>query len=397
MNVGQRSQPIKLMTAGVFFICVGVGFWLAYNRPMWNDEIYTIKSTVLGFSYIDIFLGKIGNTEGNQAPLFYLIQKAICFLTNYSFPDHIGASEGYADIRTQILLRINSVLSMALSITLTFYYFSRHYSIGAGLYSLLVSLSSFIVWFYWAEARPYALWFFLTTCQSLIFLSLIREQAFNPKHWKRLIVVHFLLCFTTVFSIIQIIATTTILWIVYERNWKKYIVLSFIPAVICSLYLITSPTFDFWFKEGFLALINASVPKDRLFIIFIFLVYLVVVIQSKIKLPSSWKVKTLDHQDKKVMVGFLTYFSLILIGCLMVLIKLKLADSGASLGFQVSNRYFICLAPVGIIAVTLFSYYLVRASHNKIIQGMMFVALGVLLIFRILRMYGYIGFPPIIP
>jgi len=371
------------------------GFWLAYNKPLWNDEIYSIQSTILGHSYMDIFLGRIGQIEGNQAPFFYLIQKVICDLTDFSFPETMGsAAAGFADSRTQILMRINPVIFISLSIVLIFYYFSRYYSIGTGLYSILVSLSSFIVWFHWPEARPYALWFFLTTCQSLIFLSLISEKMLPKKSWTRLAIVHFLLCFTTVFSLIQIIAVGVILWFIYDKNWKRYIVLSAIPAIICLLYYFTSPKFNFFFKDGFLQLINASVSKDRLLIIFIFLMYLITITQSKIKLPLGWKMRELKNPDKKVMAGFLTYFGLILSGVLLILIKLKFADTG--IGFQVSYRYFICLAPVGIIAVTLFSFYLVRASKNYVIRGAMFVVLGVLLVLRLGRMYQFIGFPPIV-
>ena len=145
-------------------------------------------------------------------------------------------------------MRINPIIFMSLSIVMIFYFFNRNYSLLAGIYSLFISMSSFMVWFYWAEARPYALWVFLTTCQSLILLSLINEESFNARLWRLLTFVHILFCFTIIFGIIQIAATTVLLWLFYERRWKKYIGLFLLPLVVSVLYYITSPTFFFQFK-----------------------------------------------------------------------------------------------------------------------------------------------------
>ena len=86
----------------------------------------------------------------------------MCDLTKYSIGERRADLTYVADYKGQIILRINANLLMSLSIVLIFYFFVRYYSWGAGIYSLLLSLSSFMVWAHWVEARPYVLWFFLT-------------------------------------------------------------------------------------------------------------------------------------------------------------------------------------------------------------------------------------------
>jgi len=65
-------------------ICLAIGFKLAYDKPLWNDEIYTLVSSVSRVSYLDILLGRV--KEGNNCPLFYVIQKGICDIARYSIP-----------------------------------------------------------------------------------------------------------------------------------------------------------------------------------------------------------------------------------------------------------------------------------------------------------------------
>lgn len=75
---------------------------------------------------------------------------------------------------------------------------------------------------------------------------------------------------------------------------------------------------------------------------------------------------------------------------LAVLVLLKLKEVPAGEGFQISCRYFICLAPLGIIATSLFSYYLV-ISHNKQWRICMLVFLLVFLVWRINRTMALAG------
>jgi len=257
----------------LFLCCFRFGLLLAEHKPLWNDEIYTQVGTVVGQSYADMFLGKIG--EGNNCPLFYVMQKVICDLTRYKTPKPwFNAKWGHEDRFSQIFLRINPVFFMSLSIVCIFYYFSRFYSLFAGLYSLFISLSSFMVWNYLAEARPYALWVFLTTIQSLIFLYLLRRGRDYAKAWPALVTVHFLLSLTVVFSVAQIFIVSVLLWFFLEKNWKKYILSALIPIAIGLFYYAGAPKYPFWFDLTPEQIIRDCFSRDRFYILFIFMFFL---------------------------------------------------------------------------------------------------------------------------
>jgi len=374
----------KVLALLLFLICLRIGFHQAYHKQVWNDEIYTHMTNVSAISYGDILLGRV--KEGNTCPLFYLIQKTICDITQYTAPPQWSGPNRdwqFSNLESQILLRINPVIFMSLFIVSIFYYFSRYFSVWAGLYSIVISFSSFMLWSYWAEARPYALWVFLTTLQSLIFLYLIRESGNKKQGWRGLSIVHVLLSLTVVISIIQIIIVSVLLWLVLEKNWRKYIALCVVPVIIGCVYYALSPKYEFWFKDGPWALINASIPKDRFLIFFMFVLCLLLSCRWPQKyLPKAWKINVLEGPGKREAWAYLLLTGLMIAGCFLVLLKFKLGESLERQGFFISNRYFIFLTPIGIIATTLFSVYLVKFSKNKIIQVLMVIVLTGLTVMR---------------
>ena len=96
-------------------VCLAGGFLMAQNKPLWNDEMFTLIANVNGQTYGSILLGKV--SEGNVAPLFYWIQKAICDLAHYSVPSQwIKGEWGFRDPYSEILLRIQPVFWMSLSV-----------------------------------------------------------------------------------------------------------------------------------------------------------------------------------------------------------------------------------------------------------------------------------------
>ncbi len=175
LKVLTSRKVIFQLSLIVFIVCFCVGLGLSLRKPLWNDESFSQSQNIEMFSYKDLFLGKT-LYEGNKCPLFYVMQKAFCQAAGYSFPYEWEQQWLIEDIKSQILLRLNPNFFMSLSIALIFFYFARYYSIGSGIYSILVTLSFFMVWFYWVDARPYAMWFFLSTVQLLLFLVLLKEE-----------------------------------------------------------------------------------------------------------------------------------------------------------------------------------------------------------------------------
>ena len=96
-------------------------------------------------------------------------------------------------------------------------------------------------------------------------------------------------------------------------------------------------------------------------------------------------------------IPYLVVTVLMLLAAFAVLFIFTLKDSHGTAGFPVSNRYFIYLTPVGIIATTLFSWYLLKAFAGKWwMQGIIVSGVGYLLVVRAIKTYalvkGYYAF-----
>jgi uncharacterized membrane protein len=173
-----RMKPIHILTVTVFLALLAVGFWLSTHKPVWNDEIYSQRHIIERMNYGELIGFKI--TEGNSTPLFYVLQKAFAESLDYQFPAY-NYEWHYVDLPSQIILRILPNLFMSMSLAMMFFYFARYYSLWQGIYALILALSSVMVWVYWAEARPYAMWMFFTTAQMLLLLSRLRAES--PKNF----------------------------------------------------------------------------------------------------------------------------------------------------------------------------------------------------------------------
>ena len=352
------NKKLLIWTFFVLLSLFSIGFGLSKNRALWNDEIYTQMASVSSHSYSQIWLGHVG--EGSASPLFYVMQKFLCEVLRYSAPDEWKKNMGFEDPKARIILRLNSIFFMSFSVGLIFYFFSRFYSLSAGGYALFVSLSSYMVWAFWAEGRPYALWFFFTTAQSLIFLCILHQKKISPSSSAWLSATHFFLSLSSVFSLIQIVIVSGFIWFLYERNWKRYILRTVIPSVICVYYYTQSPKYAFWFADGPLQLINANIPKDRLILIFIFFIFLVLSYAQK-----KFRMKIFENDSSNESAVFFWFTALMLFATGLVLLKFKLTENLLHQGFQVSSRYFIYLTPVGIIAASLFSIQMLKLARGK--------------------------------
>jgi hypothetical protein len=344
----QPNGPL-ILTLGIFVLCLIIGYQLSLRRPLWNDEIFSQFTVVDTQSYQDILFFKIKNREGNPCPLFYLIQKAVSDLWQYKFPLDWHYEWAIDEAGSQVIMRLSSNIFMSLSIALLFYFFTHYYSLVAGIYSLLVTLSSFMVWAYWAEARPYALWFFLTTSQLLLFLILLRSKNKETALWKGLMVTHWLLSFTLILSAIQITIISAVLYLYQkEKDWKKYFWLAGVPLGICSFYYFNSMFYGYSLVRPF-QLILRNVSWQGLVLFLMYCGFLI---------GESKKAKSFEGKH------FGIVLVLMLVAALAFLFVMSLKQGGPEFA-SLSERYLIYLTPVSVIAIVLFSLDLVKIYRRS--------------------------------
>jgi len=380
-----KKLKIAISSCLLFAFLLCIGFVLAKEKPLWQDEIYTQRVTTQALSYQEMLFGKIG--EGNAYPLFYMVQKAICQLVQYEFSQH-WVSSSVNELRGQFLMRINPIVFMSLSIVLIFYYFFRNFSGWIACYSVLISLSSYMVWAFYAEARPYALWTFITTVHLLLFMHIVRKREMTVPLFIGLSINHILLSLTTLFGIVQILTVTTLLMFTVERKWIKYLILQVIlPSALCLFYIMHTINLNFWIWDSPMGVIYANIPRDRLFIMGCSVGLIIFYFFKEKNRPRNTVEKSLISKSEwREGTFFLALTALMFMAALSVLALFMLKAVPFGEGFPVSNRYFIYLTPVGIMATTLFSVYLVKIFDGiKPVQIGVILGLAWLLIFRMLR------------
>jgi hypothetical protein len=345
----------------VFIACFCAGLWVARHRPLWNDEYYSEVSSIHNTSYAQQLAGQVG--EGGNAPLFYVLQKFFLQAIHYQVP--AGWLQGHwsNDKASQIILRINPIFFMSLSVALVFYYFCRNYSLWIGLYSLFITISSYMFWAYWAEARPYALIVFLTTAQSVILLNKIRDPQAD-KGWVALAVTNILLGLTTILSLGQIAAVSVLWWVLSERDWRKYVFITLLPAAIIMFYYMRAPKYPFYFGDLTPEqLIRDNIPRQYFDILFFFLVSLFF----------------FRAQQQTSAMYFI--FTILVLAATGVLLGLFALHAKPGVGFPITSRYFIYLMPIGVMAATASSVSLVQAlQRHRPIQYVVIGVVGLLLI-----------------
>jgi len=354
--------------------CLLLGFSEARHRALWNDEYYSQLSSVYNISYQDQFLGKIG--EGNNTPLFYVLEKLFLQLIHYQVPAQWLQGHWYSDAPSQLLLRINPVFFMSLSVAAVFYFFSQEFSLGIGFYSLFIYFSSYMLWAYWAEARPYAMIVFLTTVQSLLFLKAMQgAQGFN-RIWKWLVLVHLLMGFTFIFSVGLILAVSLLVWWMIDRDWKKYFFLTLLPIAVSLFYYVHAPKYDFFF--GSLSpeqLIRDNISRQRFDILFIFFIFLSVYFWGQ----KKQVLKCTPGKEILKPVPYVVFMITALASSAVVLVLFALHAKGNQ-GFPITSRYFIYLTPIGVIATTILTVSLIKSlSKHLLMRGVLIGLIGLLL------------------
>lgn len=361
----KRIFPFAVL---IFLMCLGIGFWIAANKYVWNDEYYSVTNSTLKRTYVEILQGRVD--EGNNSPLFYITEKVLCDLTHYKAPQAwVEGDRSYDEFYSRIFLRIIPVIFMSLAIAIIFWYFATYYSAWTGVYALFVTLSSYMVWSYWAEARPYAMWFFLTTVQSLIFITLLKK-GFNWGLMAWMTITYYFLSLTVVFGAAQIAISAILLGIFLDRRWYKYLPGAIIPIGICIFYYSTAPKYEFWFLNTPIELFMANIPKDRLILLTVLGGF------------ALW----MNRTSKEIM-GYFSFTVMMMMAVTAVLCIFKYNESVIHQGFSISNRYFIHLSAVGIIALTLLTHSCVQGIKNPLFKKIVVMGFVLLLGWRLLKTY----------
>ncbi len=377
-------RRIKIMTGVLFILLLGMGLWIASQRPLWVDEYYSLLSSTLRTSYKSILMGHFN--EGNNFPLFYILQRVQCDLFSYHPPQEwVDGNWGGGHVFDQLFVRIQPVVFMSAALSALFYYFGRRNSWLLGAYALAVAMTSTLFWVHWTEARPYAAWISLSLFQILLLLNILENPSSqNKKSWICLSLVHWLMALTISLSIVQIIVVGAVLWMFHRPRLFWYVPLVLVPLGICTFYYIHARPNAYFFLDGPVALISANIPKDRLFIIFISAAVLIFQCRGK---------KCMAHLEIKYLV-----FLLLMLGAFgLVLAKLNYSQAAGQNGFQVSSRYLLPLLPAGVVGTVFFSAYLVSAFPSKIWRAALIVILASFLVFRFHKTTQFVSINLILP
>jgi hypothetical protein len=331
-------------------------------------------------SYVKQLSG--GIPEGNNTPLFYVLQKSFCQLTQYQIPQAWKEGRWGRDAKAEIMLRVIPVLCMSLSIALVFFYFFSAYTGWIALYSLFIYASSYMLWIYWAEARPYPVIVLMTTVQSLLFLKIINEKKIEDKQWMALAVAHTLMAFTFIFSVGLIWAVSLILWFSRKWDWRKYFWVTIIPTAIAIFYYLNVPKYPFYFDLTPEQLIRDNMSRERFYILFIFAFFLLV---YWIGLKKKWKFLPINQAIIQPL-SYVLFTALTLLATVSVLVMFMQQQCLPNQGFPITSRYFIYLMPVGVIAATLMTQaVIVSLARYRWIQWAAIIGIALLVIPRFLK------------
>jgi hypothetical protein len=305
-----------------------------------------------------------------------LIQKGVCDLTRYQFQ---GAWKGewfLHDEHAQVLLRGVSNVCMSTAIAVLFFALSYLYSIGLAILALVFMLAVPSVWFYWVEARPYALWLLLTVIQSIFFIKAAQSIRKGGRDWLWLCLSHVMLSLTIAFGAVQAIVASIALWLLNERRWGRYLGLTIIPAAIGFFYYQHSPKFKYWFQNGPLRLILDNVPAEYWMLLVLCLAAVYFLSPSKDSKPSPSRSP------------YALFAVLMIAAAWAVLGVLKYKANLGTEGFAISSRYFLFLIPV----VSMVLAFIVRDlwrrfKNDSLIRLNILIVVGGFLMLRAVKAY----------
>jgi len=351
----------------IFMALLMVGFCLSERKILWGDEIYTQRG-IDGHSYGDILT--LHFLEGNRSPLFYIIQKTVSNVFSFRLTIQQTYEQWIIhDERSQVIMRISSNISMSLALAVIFYFFASRFSVWTGLYALVLALAMPMVWRFWVEARPYSLWFLLTTIQlCLAYLAITSKEISETRVPKGLLLTHLLLSLTTIGAMAQIIIVSLMVWRLgpYKKQWVLVL-----PAGIALFY--------FWAAPGYSAKVDALWSP-----------LLEVVMPEHLIIYALYGFLLWRSFCQKKPVGNTFFFAIFLLFLTSAVSMLFIFSLKKTAQFGFYSRYLIYMVPLDIMMMTLASRDLMQwAKKNTggwINTG---ILLGGLLICRAVMTYAY--------
>jgi hypothetical protein len=314
----------------IFIVVVLSGVVLARHKPLWNDEIFSQVGNIQSMSYMQIIKGDVG--EGNNCPLFYLTQKLYCDVFKYRLSQIWNGGSIYDD-HAQVFLRVPSIILMSLAVALVFYFLAFQGLLFAFL-STALFCTSFVVWAYIAEARPYALWIFLTVLQTIFLYKALQKKEASSRDLNRLTLVHCLLSLTSVFGTAQAVLGSFLLLMAQSvKTPVKFVGILAVPVGIGSFYLWHAPKYPFRVGNA-MDLILMNVSMDRLLVLAGCVLF--------IACYPPWRKNLMQNAENCLILFFLG----LLMMSLTLILFYYLQHVPGQQGFELASRYFVNLAPV---------------------------------------------------
>ena len=382
-----KHWKLTIVTAIIFIACFRFGLGLAGHKALWTDEIFGQFAVAERHSYADLILAR--TREGNASPLYYVIQKTITKAADFKSPDFWykdGTLNRSEDPYAMLIMRIASDLFMAAACASIFYYFTRFHSLSMGVYALLLFLSNYIVWIYWAEARVYSLWILLTSWHMLLMLYISQKEKIESLQKKILAALHVALALTIPISGGQIAGACVLLWLFkIERNPKYYLYLAGLPFAIIFFYLTKGMKVGWHVANSWDQLILTCAPWPIL--MFCLLFAIVFALNKGLKRGSN-----------NFKGGFiLSFIGMMLLMAIGLFAYFKVNSLGPNEANKLTIRYFVFLTPVSVIASVYMFHQMIRYFCGRIwvMANLIILALGILIIsfltngVHILR-YGFI-------
>jgi hypothetical protein len=322
---------LKFLIAAVLFISFfALGTFLSFHKPLWNDEIHTAKEGIQKLSYLEILQGKLTG-EANNFPLYYLYQKSFMDVLHYKLSQPWEGEHFLHDEKGQVILRIPSNLIIALSLTILFMFFLNSGNLFSAVISLLLTLSSYMTWAYWPEARPYALWYGLSLLHGLLLLVVFHKDT--PKNIAALTIIHWLLGLTSFVSITQILLANILLfW--KRRSIRQFLILSS-PLPVMFFYTSIGLSIAPRLTISIFPLITTTVPLEWMLIL------------------TATAFLALEHKKKiETSVLFFRVFFFGIFCSMLGIILLALIKNPPPPAPVLYYRHFIFVTPYAILATT---------------------------------------------